>query len=166
MRHCPFCAEQIQEAARICRFCGREIAPLKVTRRDHAEDGLTRFVEVGLGLIVFASVAYLVLTQVAWFPQSPAVVAADTVVVAVEEPPAPPPPLVIPLLDSLFVLRAGEHADTIVAVDDERPCILSGRVVGLEGGNRDVEVYVLDEDGYTNWHNGIAPLPMYASGRT
>ena len=27
-RPCPFCAEPIQPAARICRFCNREVAPL------------------------------------------------------------------------------------------------------------------------------------------
>jgi hypothetical protein len=33
MRACPYCAEQIQDAAILCRFCGREIAPANARER-------------------------------------------------------------------------------------------------------------------------------------
>jgi hypothetical protein len=35
--------------------------------------------------------------------------------------------------------------------DDGDACRLTGRVLGLTGGNRDVEVYVLGADDYLNW---------------
>jgi hypothetical protein len=29
VRRCPFCAEEIQDAAVICRFCGRSVTPVR-----------------------------------------------------------------------------------------------------------------------------------------
>jgi hypothetical protein len=28
LRRCPYCAELIRQEAKVCRFCGREVAPL------------------------------------------------------------------------------------------------------------------------------------------
>jgi hypothetical protein len=70
--------------------------------------------------------------------------------------------------DPALRLPPGEHFDTAFVVSDrhKRLCTFRGHVQGLEGGNRDVEVYVLDEDGYVNWRNGIEPRAIHESGRT
>jgi hypothetical protein len=70
--------------------------------------------------------------------------------------------------DPALRLPPGEHFDTAFVVSDAyaRPCTFRGRVQGVEGGNRDFEVYVLDEDGHANWHNGVEPRALHESGRT
>lgn len=79
----------------------------------------------------------------------------------------PPPPLVLTLADSQEIdLHAGEHFDTTFVVDDPRACVLTGLVRGLEGGRRDVEVYLLDTDGSRSWHDGVSPEALYESGRS
>lgn len=172
---CPFCAEQIQAAAVVCKHCGRE---LDAQRQAAMFRGAELAMGVGaffiVGALLFAGVGgaerFPVVGRVAsafLAPTPRPVVAAAPA--AEPEPPPPPPPLVISVLDEPSLrLAAGEHLDTAFVVDDEldRPCTFSGRVQGLDGGSRDVEVYLLDEDDLANWHNGIKPTPVYESGRT
>jgi hypothetical protein len=44
-------------------------------------------------------------------------------------------------------------------------CHLSGRVLGLAGGQKDVEVMVMTEDDYINWSTGHQAKVEYQSGR-
>lgn len=39
-RQCPFCAETVKAAAKICRFCQRDLPPLEVAQADEAFSGL------------------------------------------------------------------------------------------------------------------------------
>src|SRR5690606_15587138 len=81
--------------------------------------------------------------------------------------PEPPPPYVLTLADSLVLdLHAGEHFDTTFVVDDRRPCTFRGRVVGVFGGSRDAEAYLLDAHGTADWHDGVHPRALYESGRS
>ena len=36
MRRCPYCAEEIQDAAVICRFCGRSVTPVRASETSPA----------------------------------------------------------------------------------------------------------------------------------
>lgn len=171
---CPFCAEQIQAAAVVCKHCGRE---LDAQRQAALFRGAELAMGVGaffvVGALLFAGVGgaerFPVIGRVASAFLAPTPQPMQAAPAAGPEPPPPPPPLVIPVLDEpLLRLAAGEHLDAAFVVDDslDRPCTFSGRVQGLEGGSRDVEVYLLDEDDRANWHDGIKPTPVYESGRT
>lgn len=163
MKQCPFCAEQIQRAAVVCKHCGCAVQAPRAAANLWAEAGagFAAFCVVGALLYAGGGAPFNGITASASLaPSVPAPVAAP-------KPPPPPPPLVVTVLNEPALnLPPGEHFDTAFAVSDPRPCTFQARVQGLEGGRRDVEVYLLDEDGNSNWHNGITPAPLYESGRT
>lgn len=79
---------------------------------------------------------------------------------------AEPERFVLDLVDAeLYEMSAGEYFDTPFEIDDPRQCTLSGEVEGVAGGDRDVEVYVLDELGFQDWRDGVRPDALFASGR-
>lgn len=122
---------------------------------------ILRVAEVVLGIATIGLVGYLLANQIdplLFHPGQPVVRLPAARVV--------PPPRVIPVMtDRTVEIPAGEHLDTTFVIRDPRPCILTGRVSGVRGGSRDVEVYLFDQAGYDDWHNGVEPRPIYSGGR-
>jgi hypothetical protein len=165
MKQCPFCAEQIQRAAVVCKHCGCAVRAPRPAANLWAEAaaGFAAFCVVGALLYAGGGAPFNGIVESGFNPAPPSVSPRA----AAPKPPPPPPPLVVSVMDEpALSLPPGEHFDTAFAVSDPRPCTFRARVQGVEGGNRDVEVYLLDEDGNSNWHNGIKPAALYESGRT
>lgn len=161
MKRCSLCAAANEDTAAVCRSCGGKIQGAGDAGSVLA--GVLRGGEVVLGVGAIALVAYLLAIQPGTLPfqsvQGASAQATEEVI--------PPPPLVVSLLDSRSMdIPAGEHFDTTFVVTDPRPCTFFGQVDALHGGDGEVEVYLLDEQGFEQWHEEIHPVALFESGRS
>jgi hypothetical protein len=158
---CPSCAERIRSAATVCRHCGREPALVARRTRRPRQDG-SSFVNVLVGM---AAAGVLASGGFYAFQHRSAI--APAAIGLVPEFVLRPGPTVLPLLDARALrVPAGTSHSVSFRVSDERPCVLTGRVLGVAGGRRDVEVYVLDRDGIADQSSTTGGKALFRSGRT
>ena len=178
MNRCPRCWDPLERASDLCPRCTtQERRRAGVAKRPRGPGSgfaaALRVVEVAVGSSAFVGVAYLLATtagliaplDLARLLGTPAIAATEFRVDPMAA--APPPPYELALADAEVIhLPSGDHYNASFVVRDPRPCMLTGHVMGLSGGSRDVEVYVLDDEGYSDWQKGVRPRTLFQSGRS
>jgi hypothetical protein len=152
-KNCRFCAEEIQAAAIICRFCNREqrIEERPSSSPSWLPAAIAAAIVVVLGGATLVSYYTWTVTQHA----GEAGKQSFQELIPPPEPPPPPPPLQMAIADEAFRrMPATSYFSYSFQLNDNRPCRLRGRIQVTAGGSHDVDVLVVDDDGMLNFQNG------------
>ena len=167
VRTCPFCAEDIRVAAIVCKHCGRNVPGLQVAPVATLPPAV---VQPGSpparGSVAGRIVAIGLVAAVAAVAASESGLLGTTKVGARGTEMLAPAPTVIEVasLETLDV-PAGASRSWAFTVQDRRTCRLTGHLTGLAGGRKDVKVFLLTADEYTNWSQGLTVTRVWDGGQ-
>lgn len=173
MRACPFCAEEIQDAAVVCKHCKRDIPS---TTRASVAEGTTRPSSSGkvvetdssptrkrnfvaallLALLVLVGVVVVSAGDADSNPGAQALIAAVSA------------PSVIELATNQeLVIPAGSVQSFEWEPPQRQPnCRVSGHIEVTNGGSKDVVVLVMPKDDYQNYVNGHEAKVYFQTDKT
>lgn len=166
MPTCPFCAKQVPDESFVCPHCLRAqpiVIPSSTRAKSSTSRSLPGWLRPVLLVALLASLGAYVLRDYRRGPP-PAepevyVAAPPTITIA--------PPLDVSIADSAAAkIPAGGHLSFRFSGQGRSGCRVRGAVQGLSGGDRRVNVLVVDRMGLEDVDAGRTPRNYYASGST
>lgn len=155
MKACPFCAEDVQGAAKVCKHCGRDIATPapKTTARDSKGRQIM--------LLVLAVIALgFLLNQMRGKSEDSS---SQTPHLA-----SRPAPYVVDIASTSDIdIPAGGMERFDWTVPQGQPnCHVTGHIEVTSGGAKDVQVFITTGDEYKNLQNGHAAHSYLGTDKT
>lgn len=158
---CTQCRTELPEGSQFCSKCGTTTQSAQSnsvafkTGRAVGRRPFAAIVSVGLGIILLLVLARLSVhtnpTNNAFLRQMASIGAQ---------------PHEQQIVDQAFTVKADGYAYYKFAVPSDATNVgVEGNFSASGGFGNDIEVYLLDEDGFANWQNHHAVTPYYNSGR-